>query len=58
MDVEAAAHVQTAGKLSFGPPFPWRSIELNALTTLHKRFPSDERLGKYLEISRRYASHE
>lgn len=44
MEAEAALHVAQAGKRLFGPSYPWRGPEIEALRTLHERFPADERL--------------
>jgi len=50
MEVEAGEMISAAGKLGFRPPYPWRTMEREALETLSKRFPDDELLGKYLTI--------
>jgi hypothetical protein len=50
METEAGVHVQAAGKLPFGPPFPWRDAEIGALYTLKPLFPNDERLAQYAAL--------
>ncbi|MEZ0327003.1 MAG: DUF5107 domain-containing protein [Fimbriimonas sp.] len=45
METEAAHHVVQGAKAQL-PPNPWRSVELEALERLAKRFPTDERLRK------------
>lgn len=47
MQADAASQVSAAGRLPFGPPFPWREVETRALRSLVQAFPQDEVLGKY-----------
>jgi hypothetical protein len=56
MDVEAAANVRAAVAKPFGPPYPWRTVELVALRTLAIRFPDDARLKEYLAVAEKFAS--
>jgi len=56
MEVEVAAQVQKAAAKPFGPPFPWRPVELNALQTLAMKFKDDERLKQYLSICERFGN--
>jgi tetratricopeptide (TPR) repeat protein len=51
MDAEAAEHLAAARRLEFGPPFPWRPIELEALAALQNRFPEDPMLNRYAHLA-------
>jgi hypothetical protein len=44
MEAEAASEVARASKHALEPPFPWRPLEVEAVTLLAARFPSDPRL--------------
>ncbi|HVT11158.1 MAG TPA: DUF5107 domain-containing protein [Fimbriimonadaceae bacterium] len=44
LDFEAADQVAAAARLPLAPPFPWRRIEIEAISRLAARFPADERL--------------
>lgn len=50
MEAEAAEQMNAAAKLEFGPPFPFRAVELSALSSLSARFPLDFRLNQFLEV--------
>jgi len=49
MDAQAAEHLASAARKS-GPPYPWREVEVEAISTLLKRFPSDSHLQSLQEI--------
>jgi len=51
MTIEAADHLAAAERLPFGPPFPWRSIELKTLGWLYERFPQHDRIGHMLRFA-------
>jgi hypothetical protein len=48
--VDAAEHITAASKLAFGPPYPWRPIEIAAMVVLTDHFPNDSRLREYAEL--------
>ncbi len=50
MEVQAAEQLNEAAKLEFGPPFPFRAVEIRALRFLTERFPTDLRLAQYVEL--------
>ena len=50
MEAEAAMHLAAAGKMPFGPPFPWREFEFEALRALAERFPADLALKRYRDL--------
>jgi hypothetical protein len=47
MQVEAAECVAAAARLGFVPPFPWRTVEWQAIEALSERFPDDPVLRRY-----------
>ncbi|AIE85023.1 DUF5107 domain-containing protein [Fimbriimonas ginsengisoli] len=50
MDAEAAEHVAAAGRVA-GAPYPWRSVEIEALRVLHARFPHDAHVKALGELA-------
>lgn len=50
LEAEAAVHVAAAGRLAFGPPFPWREAEAVALRSLVIRFSDDPALRRYRDL--------
>jgi hypothetical protein len=48
--VDASEHIIAAGKLPFGPPYPWRPIEIEAMVVLSDHFPQDSRLQEYATL--------
>lgn len=52
MSVEAAQQMAAAAKLPFGPPYPYRDAERQALTRLHEAFPEDAAVKAYLGLAK------
>jgi hypothetical protein len=50
MEAEAAQHVVLAARAQL-PPYPWRPVELDALTRLRQRFSTDVRLNELAQIT-------
>jgi len=50
LEAEAAHHVQIASPQPLAPPFPWRTIEVQATIGLSQRFPGDSRLKTLAEL--------
>jgi hypothetical protein len=46
MEAEAAHQVRLASSAPLEPPFPWRPLEVRAVTGLAQRFPHDRRLSE------------
>lgn len=51
MEVQAAEQIQLAVRQQVEPPYPWRSVEIQALQHLAKRFPSDSSLARMLAVT-------
>ncbi len=49
MATEAAQHVMLGGRAQV-PPYPWRAVELAALSRLHGRFPEDAALAALVRL--------
>lgn len=50
---EAAHHVRRAAQEPWGPPFPWRHVEVRAIRDLASAFPNDERLSEWTALLNR-----
>lgn len=50
---EAAHHVRMAAQEPWGPPFPWRKIEIRAIRELASAFPDDTRLSDWTALLNR-----
>jgi len=51
LDLEAAQQVAAAASEPLGPPYPWRSIEIEVLRALAERFPDNRRLEDWIALS-------
>jgi hypothetical protein len=56
MDVQAAEQLMRARTPEPSPPFPFRTIELEALSFLHEKFPDDSAIRKLLAIANKFAN--
>lgn len=50
---EAAHQVRKAAQEPWGPPFPWRNVEVRAIRELASAFPNDERLSEWTALLNR-----
>jgi hypothetical protein len=55
---EAAIQVQTVDSKGIGPPYPWRTIEGQALKDLSIAFPQSHSIREFLGMFRRWAGHQ
>ena len=51
MDVQAAEQIQMAVSPDPQPPYPWRTVEREALRYLAEKFPADGSLARMLEMA-------
>jgi hypothetical protein len=56
MDVQAAEQLMRARTPEPSPPFPFRTIELEALSFLHEKFADDSAIRKLLAIANKFAN--
>jgi hypothetical protein len=50
LNLDAGEHIKAASKLPFGPPYPWRPIEIEAIVVLSDHFQNDARLQEYADL--------
>jgi hypothetical protein len=50
MEVEIPNLLRRASAIGYQPPFPYREIELEALTALENRFPDDVLIAKFRRL--------
>ncbi|HJP82813.1 MAG TPA: DUF5107 domain-containing protein [Fimbriimonadaceae bacterium] len=56
MDVQAAEQVMRARTPDASPPFPFRPIELEALSYLQEKFPDDQAISRLLDLANEFAN--
>jgi hypothetical protein len=50
MDFEIAKLLLAADEAPIGPPYPWRKVEVEAISALAARFPENARLQQLVKI--------